>query len=123
MARRAILVITVFVVLFASAASGVTLTVITERDSGKTFGVRNGGKLTLRLSERYRWTGPRVNGTAIRLVPVNYVRDPGFHEWTIRAKALGLARITAVGYSAEGGGGCDPGPCAPRLFRVAVRVR
>ena len=122
MARRAILVSTVFFVL-ASPASAVTRTVITERDSGKTFRVRHGGALTLRLSERYRWTGPRVQGTAIRLVPVNYIRDPGFREWTIRAKARGTARVTAVGYSAEGGGSCDPGPCAPRLFRVTILVR
>jgi predicted secreted protein len=123
MARRAILMITVSLFLLASPASGVTRTVITERDSGKTYGVRNGGKLTLRLSERYRWTGPKASGTAIRLVPVNYVRDPGFHEWTIRAKTPGTARVTAVGWPAEGGCCCDPGPCSPRLFQVTVRVR
>jgi predicted secreted protein len=122
MARRAILVTTVCFFL-ASPASGVTRTVITERDTGKTFGVRLGGGLTLRLSERYRWTGPRVDGTAIRLVPVNYIRDPGFREWTIRAKARGTARITAVGYDEADGRNCDPGPCRPRLFRVAVLVR
>jgi predicted secreted protein len=121
MALRAILVITVCLLL-ASTASGVTRTVITERDSGKTFGVQLGRGLTLRLSERYRWTGPRVQGTAIRLFPVNYIRDPGFHEWRIRAKARGTARISAVGYDEAGGRNCDPGPCAPRLFRVAVLV-
>jgi predicted secreted protein len=121
MARRAILVATVCF-LVAAPASGVTRTVITQRDSGKTFRVRLEGALTLRLSERYRWTGPRVHGTAIRLIPVNYIRDPGFHEWTIRAKARGTARVTAVGYSVEGGRNCDPGPCAPRLFRVTVLV-
>jgi predicted secreted protein len=101
----------------------VTRTVITERDSGKTFGVRHGSGLTLRLSERYRWTGPRVRGTVIQLVPVNYIRDPGFREWTIRGTAVGTARITSVGYSAERGRNCDPGPCAPRLFQVAIVVR
>jgi hypothetical protein len=122
MARRAILVTTVCFFL-ASPASGVTRPPITERDSGKTFVVRVGRGLTLRLSERYSWTGPRVKGTAIRLVPVNYFVDPGFREWTIRAKAPGASRITAVGYPGEGSGRCDPGPCAPRLFRVAVVVR
>lgn len=122
MTRRAILA-TAVCLLVAAPASGVTRTVITERDSGKTYRVRNGGALTLRLSGRYRWTGPRVHGTAIRLIPVNYVRDPGFREWTVRARARGTARVTAVGYPVEGGGSCDPGPCRPRLFRVTVVVR
>ncbi len=122
MAFRGVLIAAVCCFL-ASPASGVTRTVITLRDSGKTFEVRRGGELTLRLTERYNWSGPRVSGTAIRLVPVNYVVDPGFHEWRIRARLRGTARINAVGYSVEGGGKCDPGPCAPRLFRVAVVVR
>ena len=121
MARRAILVTAVCLVL-AAPASGVTRTVITERDSGKTFGVRQGRAVTLRLSERYRWVGPSVRGAAIRLVPVNYIRDPGYQEWTIRGIAHGTARVSAVGYK-QGRGYCDPGPCSPRLFRVTILVR
>jgi len=121
MARRAIL-LTVATLVLAAPASGVTRSVITERDGGKTFGVRKGGALTLRLSsERYRWAEPRVRGTAIRLVPVNYIRDPGFQEWTIRARARGAARITAVGSSPRSG--CDPGPCRVRIFQVRIVVR
>ena len=121
MARRSILVSIVCLVL-AAPASGVTRTVITERDGGKTFGMRHGRALTLRLSERYRWAGPSVRGTAIRLVPVNYIRDPGYQEWTIRGSAQGTARVSAVGYK-RGRGYCDPGPCSPRLFRVTILVR
>jgi predicted secreted protein len=122
MALRALLVATACLVL-ASPASGITRTVITERDSGTTFRIRLGGEMTLRLTERYRWSGPKIQGAAIRLIPVNYVRDPGFHEWVIRARARGTASITAVGYSASRGGSCDPGPCRPRLFRIAIVVR
>ena len=91
-------------------------------DSGKTFTVRSGQSATLRLTERYRWTRPRVSGTSVRLVPVN-VRDPGFLEWQVRAGSAGTGRISAVGYGEGGGRGCDPGPCSPRLFRVTIVVR
>ena len=121
MARRAILA-TIACLFIAAPASGVARPAITERDGGKTFVVRKGGVRTLRLStESYRWNGPNVRGTAIRLVPVNYVRDPGFREWTIRGRARGTARITAVGSSLRAG--CDPGPCAVRIFQVTIRVR
>ena len=106
------------VLVLAAPAAGVLRPAITERDGGKTFGVRKGGALTLRLSsESYRWTGPNVRGTAIRLVPVNYVRDPGFREWTIRGRARGTARITAVGSSREAA--AIPGRAGFGSFRSA----
>jgi len=121
MARRAILA-TIACLFIAAPASGVLRPAITERDGGKTFGVRKGGALTLRLStEGYRWNGPNVRGTAISLEPVNYVRDPGFREWTIRGRARGTARVTAVRSSTRSG--CDPGPCSLRIFQFTIRVR
>jgi predicted secreted protein len=108
--------------VLAAPASGVTRTVITERDSGKTFGVRQGRALTLRLSERYRWAGPTVRGAAIRLVAVNYIRDPGYQEWTIRGSAEGTARVSAVGYKRVRGY-CDPGRARRGSFRVTILVR
>jgi len=97
--------------LFVPPASGTTPRVITERDSGKTFRVSRGHDLTLRLSNRYQWTGPRVNGSAVRLVPVNYFVDPGFEEWTIHARARGTARVVSIGHGATS-----------KLFRVRVIV-
>jgi len=91
-------------------------------DTGKTFTLRTGQSATLRLTERYRWTRPRVSGDAVRLVPVNYFRDPGYLEWQIRGVTAGTGRITAVGCG-QGGRGCDPGPCSPRLLRVTIVVR
>jgi predicted secreted protein len=107
----------------AASASGTSTPVVTLRDSGKTFTVRTGRELTLRLTERYRWTGPRVRGNAVRLTPVDYFRDPGYLEWSIDALAHGTARIAATGYAESGTRGCDPGPCSPRLFRVTIVVR
>jgi hypothetical protein len=97
--------------LAASSASGETPRVITERDSGKTFHVSRGHERTVRLSNRYVWTEPRVIGNAVRLLQVNYFVDPGFQEWTIHARARGTVRISAVG---SGG--------TSRLFRIRVIV-
>jgi len=107
----------------AAAALASTNPSITTRDNGKTFTVRRGGTLTLRLPERPRWLNPRVSGTAIRLTQVTFVRDPGYREWSVAAHARGTATITVVHYAASSQTGCDPGPCAPRLFRVTIRVR
>jgi predicted secreted protein len=93
------------------AAAGTTPRVITDRDSGKTFRVARGHELTLRLSNRHVWSGPRVRGSAVLLTPVNYFMDPGFQEWTIHARARGTVRI-----SAAGSGGTS------RLFRIRVIV-
>jgi hypothetical protein len=103
----------------ASSANG---RVITQRDTGKTFTVRAGGELTLRLSTRWRWTPPRVKGGAVRLVRVDYFTDPGFLEWEVDGRARGSARITAVG-QVQDPSTCDPTPCPPRPFRIRVVVR
>jgi predicted secreted protein len=118
MALRLLVTITACLLVSATASAARQL-VITERDSGKTFTVRRGGQLTLRLSSSYRWTGPKVKGRAIRLVPVDYFVDPGFREWEIHAVALGRTRITATGVDQS----CSATPCAQRRFRVVVAVR
>src|SRR5262249_38269002 len=109
--------------LFATLVAGAGLTnaaatsrpLITMADGGKTFTLRTRQTATLRLTERYHWTRPKVTGNAVKLAPVDYIRDPGFLEWQVRAASTGTARITAVGYG-EGRRGCDPGPCSPHLF-------
>jgi len=120
---RWIVALAAAVLVAATPASGTSTPVVTLRDSGKTFTVRKGRELALRLNNRYSWTGPRVRGTAVRLTPVDYFRDPGYLEWTINARARGTARISATGYAESGTRGCDPGPCSPRLFRVTIVVR
>jgi hypothetical protein len=105
-----------------SAALAVTSPVITTRDNGKTFTVPPGATLTLRLPEHPRWLNPRVSGGAIRLTEVNFLRDPGYRQWSVSARTPGTARISAVRYAVSQTG-CEPGPCAPRLFRVTIFVR
>lgn len=121
MALRALLLVVVCALL-APGASGSSGRVITERDSGKTFTVRQDGMLTLRLSEGCRWVGPRVKGKAVWLVPVEYFVDPGFLEWRIDANFRGSAQIRAVGYHRQDGWP-DAGTCASRRFRVTIVVR
>lgn len=70
---------------------------ITYRSSGKTFHLAKGESATLRLSNRWRWSMPRVSTNAVELVPVEYFVDPGFREWTIEARARGRATIRSAG--------------------------
>jgi hypothetical protein len=120
MALRALLVV-VACALLVPGASGAGGRVITEHDSGKTFTVRQARSLALRLSDGWRWVGPRVKGKAVRLVKVDYFADPGFLEWEVDARLRGSARISAVGYRQDGD--CNAGSCAPRKFRVTIVVR
>jgi hypothetical protein len=84
--------------------------------------LHRGAQVQLRLTERYRWHGPRVRGKAVRLVPIEYFRDPGYLAWTVTARARGKAVVTAFGYG-FGARQCGPGLCAARLFRVTFVVR
>jgi len=121
-----------YVLIATLAASLVGLTcaqaaqapkVVTLQANGKTLVVRKGAELQLRLTERYRWTVPRVRGTAVRLTRIAFFRDPGYLAWSVAARARGKAVVTAVGYSRSTEQGCDPGPCSPHLFRVTFVVR
>jgi hypothetical protein len=119
-----VLVIAAFAAAAAPMQQGATPRVIGPADSGKTITVRRGAQLELRLPGRYRWTAPRVRGTAIRLTRIVFIRDPGYLAWSIVARARGTATVTAVGYGALPiRANCDPGPCAPHLLRVTFVVR
>jgi len=96
--------------------------VVTLRDSGARLILQRGARVQLRLTERYRWHGPRIRGKAVRLQPIEYVRDPGYLAWTVTARARGRAVVTASGYG-FGTRECGPGLCAARLFRVTFVVR
>jgi hypothetical protein len=83
---------------------------VTQAMNGRTLRLRPGDARTLRLSHRWHWSKPQVSGAAIRLVRVEYIRDPGYDEWTILTAAKGTATIRATG---------RPGS---RRFRLIVRV-
>jgi opacity protein-like surface antigen len=107
----------VLVLALAASASAANGSVLTERDSGKTFTVRRGHELTLRLSGRYVWSDPKVRGGSITLTPVSSFTDPGFQEWTITTRATGQATIGTHGDDQV----CDG--CAARRFHITVVVR
>ena len=109
--------------VISSAQATGTPQIVRLRDSGKTLIVRDGAELQLRLTERYRWLAPRVDGTSVSLTRIDFIRDPGYRAWSVAARTSGKTVVTAVGYRDRAGRTCDPGPCAPHLFRVTFVVR
>jgi hypothetical protein len=123
--RGCVLIATIAIAItsLSCAQAATAPKVVTMRNSGATFTVKKGTELQLRLTERYRWSAPRVRGTAVRLIPIEFIRDPGYLAWSVKARARGKAVVTAVGYGQSSGERCDPGPCEPHLFRVTFVVR
>jgi len=103
--------------LVASGVSAAVRPPITQGSSGKTFHLPKGATATLRLSNRWRWSTPRVSTKAIKLVPVEYLVDPGFREWTIEARARGRATIRSLGTPR-----CTGCMLATRRFQVTIVV-
>ena len=106
----------------AYAAETAPPLVIRLRDSGKTFRIARGRTARLRLSHRtWRWSEAEASSRAVRLVRVTFIRDPGYDEWIIRARARGRANVSATGQVP-----CNENPCPPtplRIFRVTIVVR
>jgi hypothetical protein len=121
--RLPILVAVASLTAVSCADATSTPRVVTLRDSGKTLTVRKGAQLQLHLTERIRWLPPRIRGSSVRLTRIEFIRDPGYRAWSIAARARGTAVVTAVGYGESMQKSCDPGPCAPHLFRVTFVVR
>ena len=106
----------------AFAAETATPLVIRLRDSGKTFRIKRGRTAHLRLSHlKWRWSEAEASSRAVRLTRVTFIRDPGYDEWIIRARARGRAIVSAAGQVP-----CTENPCPPtplRLFHVTILVR
>jgi len=106
--------------LAALAAAGVSSAAqppVTQAASGKTFHVAKGRSMTLRLSNRWRWSEPRTSSRAVELSPVDYFIDPGFREWTIQGRAQGRVTIKSVGRP-----NCAGCALATRRFAVTIVV-
>jgi hypothetical protein len=84
--------------------------VLTERDGGRTVQLSTGTQARLQLTNRYRWTDPRVTGGAVTLSPVGHAQDPGYREWAISINGPGTATIMAAGSPV-----CSPGTACPML--------
>jgi len=118
MRSGSLLVVVLAAACIATAvASSATPPPVTQRASGKTLRLAKGGAATLRLSNRWRWSEPRVSNQAIELTPVEYLIDPGFSEWTIDALEAGRATIHSVGRP-----NCSACALAARSFRITVVV-
>jgi hypothetical protein len=93
---------------------------INAAHSGGTFTLAQGAETSLRLSSEYSWGEPEVSGDAVELSPVDYLQDPGFAEWLVRAVRPGTAAISSKGTPAcAGQHGC---PDEPITFRVKIVV-
>jgi hypothetical protein len=115
--RPSTLLLILGVAALVGAAEAAAPRVITQRDSGKEFTLHRGSEAKLRLSGRWTWTTPKVTGRGIvRLVQVNYFVDPGYTEWEIHARRVGVATITSRGVPT-----CEPCALAPKSFRVTIR--
>jgi len=99
------------------AASSATPPPMTQRSTGKTFRIAKGATMTLRLSNRWRWSDPSVSTKAVVLTPVAYLIDPGFQEWRVDARKRGQATIRSLGKP-----NCSTCALATRSFSVTVVV-
>lgn len=73
------------------------VSVITERDNGKSFVLSRSSNTPLQLTNTWTWSPPAVEGTAVRLAPVMFFRDPGYQQWDISATGSGEVTIRAQG--------------------------
>jgi hypothetical protein len=118
MRSSSVLVVALAAACLATAvASSATPPPVTQRSSGKTLRLAKGGTATLRLSNRWRWSEPRVSNQAVELTPVEYLIDPGFSEWTIDALKAGRATIHSVGKP-----NCSTCALRTRSFGITVVV-
>ncbi|GAC1363118.1 MAG: hypothetical protein NVSMB32_04360 [Actinomycetota bacterium] len=90
-------------------------TIITQADGNKTFTLKRGSTAELRLAH-LSWTTPRVTGAAITLVPLAFLRDPGYQAWHITGLSPGQATIQSTGAPM-----CLPGAACPN-YRQLVTI-
>lgn len=88
--------------------------VITEEDGGAVYLLAVGSSTSLRLTDSATWDEPSVDGDAVELVPVDYLVDPGYAEWSVEARRPGESVI-------EIAPSCNDGTeCATVTFTLVV---
>lgn len=100
--------------------TGAPVSVIHQSDTGKAIPLALGSTAQLQLPETMHWNAPQVEGSAVTLTPVTFVRDPGYLAWTVKAVSAGQATITSAGSP-----NCSPGMACPMFaieFRVTIQV-
>jgi hypothetical protein len=103
--------------VLAVAASAASRPPLTQASSGKTIHLAKGASATLRLSNRWHWSEPRITTKAVELTLVEYLVDPGFREWTIDARKSGRATIRSIGRP-----NCTTCALATRRFALTIVV-
>ena len=91
---------------------------VTEDDDGGRVVLDVGTEVPWRLSSDWDWDQPSVDGSAVEIVPVDYLVDPGYREWLIVGSAPGTAELTVTGSGACG----DSGQCPDRTVTLTVDV-
>ena len=93
--------------------------VITQADNGRTFTLPVGGSAQLQLAS-LTWSTPAVEGNAVQVTPVTFIRDPGYQAWTISGVTPGVATLRSNGQPE-----CPPAQACPMfiaLFTVTIEV-
>ena len=80
-----------------------TKQVVTEVDGGGCLTLVMGQMAELRLAGAYRWSAPQSSGNAVELIPIAFLRDPGYSAWEVRAMRPGTSAISATGTCAAAG--------------------
>jgi len=101
----------------AVTASSAVRPPITQAASGKVIRLARGEQAKLRLTNRWRWSDPRVSTKAVELTPVEYFVDPGFREWRIDARKNGRATIRSIGHP-----NCSTCGLSTRRFALTIVV-
>lgn len=91
---------------------------LTEEADGATLQLAVGEEVSWQLSSDWEWDQPVADGTAVELVPVDYLDDPGFREWLVVATAAGTVTLTVEGLPACG----DPTACPQQEVSLTVDV-
>ena len=71
--------------------------VLTERDSGGLWTIALSTSASIRLTNDYLWSAPKIDRDNVELSVIAYESDPGFTEWRLRPKRPGLVSIRFTG--------------------------
>ena len=71
--------------------------VLTERDSGGLWTIALSTSASIRLTNDYLWSAPRIDSDNVELSVIAYESDPGFTEWRLRPRRPGLVSVRFTG--------------------------
>ncbi|HXN05020.1 MAG TPA: hypothetical protein VN895_09335 [Candidatus Acidoferrum sp.] len=89
--------------------------VVTEIDGGRCLKLVVGRTAELRLTGTYRWNTPQFSGNAVEVIPIAFLRDPGYSAWEVRAMRSGTLAISASGT-------CVATDCATPTLAFSVTI-